>query len=169
MSLKINIKYVFILYMGKIDSKVKGINTNSILMNSQIDHTKTSNKEFHGKVKIGTTSGLAVVGGETDPMYDPDERDGWLFTKPIADTAKFNYFFYSQGNKAITLADHNQIRHVESNLKIITGEALSTEEVYTISIHSDSGSPASTQILVSTLGLNIYHGDKKIIKKLQLV
>ena len=236
-TLKINIKYVFILYMGKIESKTKGINTNSILTNSQIDHAKTINKEFHGKVKIGTASGLAVAGGETAPIYDPDERDGWLFTKPIADTAKFNYFFYSQGNKAITLADinsiyanviidnyqginslpffvvytkmtgvgdagawyhskiaytltpnediilgeevilysgdkpdnHNHIRHVESNLKIITGDALSTEEVYTISIHSDSGSLASTQILVSTLGLNIYHGDKKLIKKIQLV
>ena len=65
--------------------------------------------------------------------------------------------------------NHTHIRYVESNLKIITGEALSTEEVYTISLHSDSGSPAATQILIKTLCFNIYHGDKKLIKKLKLV
>ena len=56
-------------------------------------------------LKLGSTAALSVIGGEQTPVVDPNDREGWLFTKAAADTAKFNYYFYSQGNKAITLQD----------------------------------------------------------------
>lgn len=223
--------------MGEIKSKNKDANTNSILLNSQIHHTKSSIKDHHGKVKIGTASGLTVAGGEQAPIADPDEREGWLFIKALADTAKFNYFFYGEGNTAITLADltsiysnvtidnyqgatsipffvvytkmtgvgdagawyhskivysltpnekiflgeevqlytgskpnnNTHIRHVECNVRTVTGDGNSDEEIYTITIHSDSGSPAATQILVSSVGYDLYTGKDKISKNILLV
>ena len=222
--------------MGKLKSENKGVNTNSILLNSQIHHTKSSIKDHNGKVKIGTATGLTVQGGEQAPITDPD-RGGWLFIKALADTAKFNYFFYGEGNTAITLDDltsiysnvtidnyqgtnslpfyvvytkmtgvgdagawyhskilytlttnekiflgeeiqlysgskpnnNTHIRQVECNVKTVTGDGNSDEEIYTITIHSDSGSPAATQILVSSVGFDVYNGVDKISKNILLV
>lgn len=223
--------------MGKLKTENKGIKTNSILLNSQIHHTKSTITDHRGKVKIGTTTALTVQGGEQAPIADPDERPGWLFIKAIADTAKFNYFFYGEGNTAITLDDltsiysnvtidnyqgpnslpffvvytkltgvgdagawyhskilytlttnekillgepiqlysgskpnnNTHIRQVECNVKTVTGDGAGDEEIYTITIHSDSGSPAATQILVSSVGIDLYNGIDKISKNTILV
>lgn len=194
-----------------------------------------------GQVKIGTASQASVSGAEQAPIACPDGRDGWLFIKAIADTAKFNYYFYGQGSSPILLNEissllcdvtidnyqginslpfiiiytkptgvgdagvwyHSKIiytmnsdekillgegvtfygglkpnihsnmngkRLIECNTLITSGDALPTEEVLTIALHSDSGSPASTQILVSSLGLDIIgEAGKKIETRLKLV
>lgn len=48
---------------------------------------------------------MAVVADSQVPTADPDGRNGWLFIKALAGTAKFNYYYYGQGNKAITLGE----------------------------------------------------------------
>tara|TARA_R110000765_G_scaffold179408_1_gene285235 strand:+ start:396 stop:1064 length:669 start_codon:yes stop_codon:yes gene_type:complete len=190
------------------------------------------------RVKIGTASGLSVAGGEQAPIADPDGREGWLFTKALADTAKFNYYFYGQGSHAIILEDitslvadvhidnyqtggslpfftiytkptgvgdagvwfhskmvytidpnqHiilgeairlytgskpypsiNKLRAVSCNTTIVEGEALVSEEVLTIAIHSDSASPALTSILVSKVGIDFFSGRDKISTRTILV
>ena len=179
---------------------------------------------YDQKAKIGTASGTQVAGGEQAPIADPDERDGWLFVKALADTAKFNYYFYGQGNLPITLGDitsiwanisidvwaetlsepfiniftkptgagdagawyhskivcglqtgehiilgqtvrawayskpeaHTNRRQVSFNNRTTTGDGLPAEEILYITIHSDSGAPAGTQILVESVGYTMY-------------
>jgi hypothetical protein len=199
--------------------------------------------QYHtGQVKSSSAGGVAVYADSSPPpVADNDGRDGWLFTKTVADTSKFNYYFYGQGSSPILLNEissllcdvtidnyqgvsslpfiiiytkptgvgdaavwyHSRItytmnsnekillgegvtfygglkpnihsnihcrRLIECNTLITSGDALPTEEVLTIALHSDSGSPASTQILVSSLGLDIKPSDgKKIETRLKLV
>lgn len=79
--------------------ELEGLNSKSLDLVNRTAHNP------NGQVKIGTTAGLAVAGGEQAPVADPDERAGWLFTKALADTAKFNYFHYGQGSQAMLLSD----------------------------------------------------------------
>tara|TARA_R110000803_G_scaffold210342_1_gene281887 strand:+ start:5254 stop:5910 length:657 start_codon:yes stop_codon:yes gene_type:complete len=60
---------------------------------------------FDQKIKLGTAEAALVYGLEQTPVADPNERRGWLFVKALADAAKFNYFYYGQGNLPITLGD----------------------------------------------------------------
>ena len=57
--------------------------------------------------KVGTAATTAISGGETEPIADADNVNGWLFTKAIAGTAKFNYFFYggTGTTEVLTLGD----------------------------------------------------------------
>tara|TARA_R110002072_G_scaffold1773_6_gene14561 strand:- start:7627 stop:8310 length:684 start_codon:yes stop_codon:yes gene_type:complete len=178
-----------------------------------------------GQVKLGTTDASAVSGGEGVGMItaDPNDRLGWLFKKDIAGTGKFNYFFYGEGNKAITLDDltslnaimtvdtytntsslpffivytkptgvgdagapsfpyHSKItysltanehinlgesiqawsinkppnhpgkRFVEFNTKTVLGTGLGTEEIWYITLHTDSAAAVGTQILTQEVG-----------------
>jgi hypothetical protein len=185
------------------------------------------------KVSAGTASGMAVYADSVPtPVADPNSRDGWLFTKTMAGTDKFNYYLYSEGNKPLTLGGlkslhshvsidnwqsqasapffnvytkmtgvgdagswyHSRItyaidsavdiaigerielyakeippkrsiRQVRLNTEIKTGDCDPDEEIYTISLGSDSAAPASTQILVAKLGWsssNINHVIKLI-------
>lgn len=199
--------------------------------------TEQNSKIVNGRVTIGTASGLSVAGGEQAPVADPDGRSGWLFTKASADTAKFNYYYYGQGNKAITLKEltglhanitvdnyqnissipffvvytkptgvgdagawyhskiiytidstetimlgedieiyslskqtggHKHKRMVSFNTPIVSGDALSTEEILTISIHSGSEAPASTQILVTNVGYEVLKDGERITRRISL-
>jgi hypothetical protein len=172
------------------------------------------------KVSAGTASGMAVYADSVPtPVADPNSRDGWLFTKTMAGTDKFNYYLYSEGNKPLTLGGlkslhshvsidnwqsqasapffnvytkltgvgdagswyHSRItyaidsavdiaigerielyakeippkrsiRQVRLNTEIKSGDCDPDEEIYTISLGSDSAAPASTQILVAKIG-----------------
>ena len=57
--------------------------------------------------KVGTAATIAISGGETEPIADADNVNGWLFTKAITGTAKFNYFFYggTGTTEVLTLGD----------------------------------------------------------------
>ena len=79
--------------------ELENLNTKSLELIHKTAHTS------NGQVKIGTTSGIAVAGGEQAPVADPDERAGWLFTKTLSNTAKFNYYHYGQGSQAMLLSD----------------------------------------------------------------
>lgn len=203
-----------------------------------VKHLQQANMEiYNGRVTIGTASGLAVAGGEQAPVADADGRPGWLFTKALAGTAKFNYYYYSQGNKPVTLGElkglhanvtidnyqgiesmpffvvytkptgvgdagawfhskviynldtteniilgedieiysikkqennHSHKRMVSFNTKLVEGSAAVGEEILTISIHSDSGSPVGTQILVKNLGYEIEKDGETIIRRISL-
>ena len=196
-----------------------------------------SSSSHNGKVSLSSPAGITVIGGEQAPVADADGRDGWLFKKALADTAKFNYYFYGEGNKAVTLGElvsvcanvsidnyqsgasipffviytkmtgvgdagawyhskiiytmdatetimlgeeiemysinkqdnhHQNKRAVSFNTKIVDGDAATNEEIYTITIHSDSSAPASTQILVSNVGFSIKQNDKVINRRISL-
>tara|TARA_R110000803_G_scaffold4137_4_gene14177 strand:- start:6349 stop:7047 length:699 start_codon:yes stop_codon:yes gene_type:complete len=196
-----------------------------VIANDQGDLTTQSflEQQTTGQVKLGTAEAAAVQGGEAIPIADPNERLGWLFQKPVADTTKFNYFFYGEGNQALTLDDlttlnaiitvdtytnpdslvffniytksqgagdvgppafpyHSRLtyglsagqhvvlgesiqawsivkpinhpgkRFVEFNTKSVLGTGLGTEEIWYITLHTDSAAPLNTQILVEEIG-----------------
>lgn len=54
-------------------------------------------------------------------------------------------------NKPIS---YSGLRQIEMKSTVITGDALDSEEIYTISLQSDSASPINTQMLVSSLGFD---------------
>tara|TARA_R110000823_G_scaffold146289_1_gene276540 strand:+ start:208 stop:912 length:705 start_codon:yes stop_codon:yes gene_type:complete len=198
-----------------------------VIANDQGDLTTQSflEQQTTGQVKLGTTEAGVVQGGEGAGMIaaDPNDRLGWLFTKDIAGTGKFNYWFYGEGNQALTLDDltnlnaiitvdtytngqslpffniytksqgagdagppafpyHSKLtyglsaeqhivlgesiqawsivkpinhpgkRFVEFNTKTVEGTGLGTEEIWYITIHTDSTAPLATQILVQEIG-----------------
>ena len=62
----------------------------------------------------------------------------------------------------------NDFRTVEFNNKTVYGEALGSEEVLSISIHSDSTSVKDTQILIQELSYELLVNNETITKRLQL-
>lgn len=193
---------------------------------------------YNGQVSLSSPAGTTVAGGEQAPVLDADGRSGWLFTKTTADASKFNYYFYGEGNKAVTLAElqsvcanvsidnyqdftsipffviytkptgvgdagawyhsriiytmdpsetimlgediemysinrqanhHQNKRPVSFNSKIVNGDGADTEEIYTITIHSDSSAPLSTQILVNSVGFTIKKGEEIINRRINLI
>ena len=82
----------------------------------------------------------------------------------------WTYNIYLSGDGSCYKPNNNtHIRQVECNVKTVTGDGNGDEEIYTITIHSDSGSPAATQILVSSVGFDVYNGVDKISKNILLV
>lgn len=63
---------------------------------------------------------------------------------------------------------HTGARQVEFNNKITVGTADPTEEIYTISIGSDSGAGITCRILVEELGLDFFENENKIETRLKL-
>ena len=96
----------------------------------------------NGQYKIGTTQSTAIAAGETSPIADPNDRSGWLFTKPATGTAKFNYYLYSDGTYPLTLG---HITHLYANISMdtnITSSAQPWITIYTKSQGSgDAGPP----------------------------
>tara|TARA_R110002153_G_scaffold170603_1_gene323460 strand:- start:401 stop:1081 length:681 start_codon:yes stop_codon:yes gene_type:complete len=77
--------------------------------------------------------------------------------------------FYG-GLKPTHQSNIHERRLIECNTVLTSGDALGSEEILTIALHSDSGSPASTKILVSSLGLDVIPtGGKKIETRLKLI
>jgi hypothetical protein len=96
-----------------------------------------------GQVKLGTAEAAAVQGGEAVPIADPNDRLGWLFQKPVADTTKFNYFFYGEGNQALTLDDLTNLNAIITVDTYTNSDSLVFFNIYTKSQGSgDAGSPA---------------------------
>ena len=194
---------------------------------------------YNGQVSLSSPAGISVYADSSPPpVVDADGRSGWLFSKTVADASKFNYYFYGEGNKAVTLAElqsvcanvsidnyqngasipffviytkatgvgdagawyhsriiytidpsetimlgediemysinqqanhHQNKRPVSFNSKIVDGDGADTEEIYTITIHSDSGAPASTQILVNSVGFTIKKGEEIINRRINLI
>lgn len=192
---------------------------------------------YNGKVSLTSATGISVYADSSPPTADADGRGGWLFTKTVADASKFNYYFYGEGNKAVTLDElvsvcanvtidnyqsgasipffvvytkmtgvgdagawyhsriiytmdanetillgediemysinkqahhHQNKRPVSFNTKTVYGDAAGNEEIYTITIHSDSGAPASTQILVNNVGFSIKKNGEVINRRISL-
>ena len=201
------------------------------------DKMAVQTSTVNNKVKLGTTKATSVVGGESIPIADPDDRDGWLFQKLIVGDEKVNLYFYSEGNSACTLDElesiksvvnignyqnfsslpfivvytklqasgndgswyHSKIvytlssntdiilgetiemysgtkpdninshRQVAFNTKTIHGEALSTEEILTISVHTDSASALNTEVLFVSMGFVLNKNAVKITHNTTLV
>lgn len=176
----------------------------------------------NGKVSLSSAGGIATYADSNPtPTMDEDNRNGWLFKKTVAGSDKFNYYFYSQGNNALTLGDltnmnaiisvdkydnsasvpflvvytkmtgsgdagswyksrvsysldntvnlvvgelcevysgnkpsYKGFRQLELKTVINTGSVSNTEEIYTMSIQSDSASGIDTKILVQSVGFD---------------
>lgn len=59
-------------------------------------------------------------------------------------------------------------RMVEFNSVSSVGTSLDTEEILTISIHTDSASGVGTKLLVNQVGYDLYSGDDKIERRVNL-
>jgi len=187
----------------------------------------TINDIPNNNILLTSASGIGVIGGETTPTADINNRPGWFYKKTVEGTGKFNYYYYSQGSHAITLGDikslisnltidhwtdiqsapffvvytkptgigdagvwyhskrayvleatnkillgesinmyaisepqytYNHDRLVKCGGIITTGTALDSEEIFTITLHSDSGAAVNTQILVNSLGVELIDG-----------
>lgn len=207
--------------------------TRSALRTSKLHNIKlnTDLKPITGQISLSSASAVSTYADSSPiPTTDTELRGGWLFKKTVADASKFNYYFYSQGNKEKSLLDikgmnsiisidqytntssipffviyttmdaltsnagswykskiayaidntidlivgemieiysgekptYKGYRQVPLKTEIITGNALSTEKVLTMSIHSDSASVINTQILVKSVGFNTLNINRKI-------
>lgn len=174
----------------------------------------------NNKINLGSMAGVAVYADSMPPpTADPDGRSGWYFAK-TGGAEKFNYYFYSQGSHAMTVADLEDVffvgsinhwdssqscpfvvvytkptgngdagawyhsrrayamasnaqitlglktqfsissspqpkfpyQHILLSNAITTGDFADDEEIYTISVQSDSASHNDTKILISNVG-----------------
>ena len=93
---------------------------------------------YHSKRTFGIPSTTKIMLGESINLYAVNITDGSGTTLP-----KFS---------------NNQKRYVNLSVKTDTGSALDSEEILTISIHTDTTSPLGTQILVENVGLEVADG-----------
>ena len=129
-----------------------------VIANEQGDLTTQSFLEqtTTGQVKIGTTEAGVVQGGEGVGMImaDPNDRLGWLFTKDIAGTGKFNYWFYGEGNQALALEDLTSLNAIITVDTYTNGQSLPFFNIYTKSQGAgDAGPPAFPYHSKLTYGL----------------
>tara|TARA_R110000787_G_scaffold153082_3_gene266970 strand:- start:1023 stop:1625 length:603 start_codon:yes stop_codon:yes gene_type:complete len=83
----------------------------------------------NGQYKVGTAEQIAIAAGEQNPVADNNGREGWLFIKAAADSAKFNYHLYSDGTMPIILGN---LTHLYSNISLETLVANSSKPWITI-------------------------------------
>ena len=83
----------------------------------------------NGQYKIGSASSIAIAGGETQPIVDLNGREGWLFNKEVAGTAKFNYFLYSDGSIPITLGN---LLHTYANISMDSNVSSNSKPFITV-------------------------------------
>jgi hypothetical protein len=97
---------------------------------SSIDN-KTKLNHYTGQIKLSGSGASVYADTSPTPTSDNDDREGWLFTKTMAGSGKFNYYFYSQGSNAMTLDD---LTNLKANITIDnyqTGQSLPFFVVYT--------------------------------------
>lgn len=182
----------------------------------------------NSKIKVTSAAGVAVFADSSPaPENDPNDRDGWYWAKTQSGSEKFNYYFWSQGSRALHVGDlrslfmvvsiddyqalssvpffiiytkmkasgnsgawyHSRIiysmhtsqtimlgekvqmythnaspntdygyRKIPLQHKTIHGTVIPTDEILTITVHSDSASAATTKILMSNLGFETTSG-----------
>lgn len=67
----------------------------------------------NSKVSYTSATGVAVFADTSPaPTTDNDDRAGWLWTKVVADTTKFNYYYYSEGSTAMRVSDLTSLNAV---------------------------------------------------------
>lgn len=76
---------------------------------------KTKMNHYTGKIKLMGSGASVYADSSPAPTSDNDDREGWLFTKTSTGSGKFNYYYYSEGNQALTLAD---LKNLKANVSI---------------------------------------------------
>ena len=70
---------------------------------------------FTGKIYSDSSGGLAVrADSSLTASIDPDNRSGWLFEKSVANTNKFNLYYWGQGNRPKTPAHIRSLKAIVS-------------------------------------------------------
>tara|TARA_R110000803_G_scaffold59583_1_gene118327 strand:+ start:67 stop:768 length:702 start_codon:yes stop_codon:yes gene_type:complete len=95
------------------------------------EQTRLEVSPLTGQIKLGTAEATAVQGGEAVPIADPNERAGWLYTKALAGTEKFNYYHYSQGTSAKLLSDLSCLHSIITIDNYVSSQSLVFFNVYT--------------------------------------
>ena len=93
------------LEISNLSLTVDDTNTNTKL-STLLDRTKTV---IQDQVEIKSVSGISMMGAEQKAQKDENGRDGWLFEKSETGTAKFNYYFYSDGSHPFQLSTLNNV------------------------------------------------------------
>ena len=78
------------------------ITNNHSKLDDIIENTQLKNED---QVIATSQSGISLYPDESPPIADEDNREGWLFKKTAAGTAKINWYFYDAGNTLTTLDD----------------------------------------------------------------
>ncbi len=92
--------------------------------------TQETNSIYNGKVKLSGSGATVYADTSPIPTADNNDRDGWLFTKSSG-TEKFNYYFYGQGNLAITLSHLNNVFFTGSIDNYVNGSSNPFIVIYT--------------------------------------
>jgi len=85
----------------------------------------------NGKINVNTAGGMAAYADSMPiPTGDPDNRKGWYFAKSSG-AEKFNYYYYGQGSRAITLAEVAEYYFVGAVDTYVNGASLPFMVIYT--------------------------------------
>tara|TARA_R110000737_G_scaffold318816_2_gene329796 strand:- start:196 stop:786 length:591 start_codon:yes stop_codon:yes gene_type:complete len=86
-----------------------------------------------GKNKLSSDGGIASYADTNpNPVADDNGRDGWLWTKITAGATEFmNLYFYSEGNRPITLGEIHSINAVLSIDSYTDATSLPFLNIYT--------------------------------------
>jgi len=77
-------------------------------MVKNITITQSTNGIHNGFIKLMGSGPSVYADSFPLPTADNNDREGWLFSK-TSGAEKFNYYFYGQGNKPITLSHLNNV------------------------------------------------------------
>ena len=87
---------------------------------------------YTGKVLNSSVSGVAMLADSSlSAQSDPNQRDGWYFSKSAVGTDKFNIYYWSEGNKTRTTAELTTLKAVVSIDNYQSGASLPYFSVYT--------------------------------------
>ena len=86
-----------------------------------------------GKIKLSSVGGImSYADSNPIPIADENGRDGWLWTKTTEGSTDYmNLYFYSQGNRPITLGEIHSINAVLSIDSYTNTYSLPTLNIYT--------------------------------------
>jgi hypothetical protein len=117
----------------------------------------------NNKILLTSADGVAMYADSLPiPVGEPNNRDGWYFIK-TAGAEKFNYYFYSQGSHAVTLADLEQTFFVGAIDNWVTTASCPFITVYTKPLGDGQDAAAwyrTKQIYTIRASANINLGEK---------
>ena len=123
---------------------------------------KIKMNHYTGKIKLMGSGASVYADSSPSPTSDIDDREGWLYTKTSTGTGKFNYYYYSQGNQAMTLGDLTNLKACVSVDDYQNPSSLPHFVVYTkMTGTGDAGSWYKSRIAYSiTAGEKILPGER---------
>tara|TARA_B110000285_G_C15065076_1_gene584649 strand:- start:615 stop:1313 length:699 start_codon:yes stop_codon:yes gene_type:complete len=111
----------------------------SIGANAKLQKLVDYQSTVTNQIKIGTAAATATISDGEPAIADDSEREGWLFQKVAAGSAKINWYFYGQGNTQMTLGSLTSINATMSIDTYSGQSSLPFFHVYTVATGSGDG------------------------------